>query len=85
MKKILLVPLTLFLLLTSGCVTTEVDLPNNGGRFKRTSFLSNQSIGKIDVRTPNATGVTIDSYGNNSTEVVEKARALADALARAAK
>jgi hypothetical protein len=68
----------------SGCVHTEVDLPNSGGHFSRTSFLSNQSVGKIDVRTSGSQnpGVSIDSYGNNSTEVAAAALALANALAK---
>jgi hypothetical protein len=68
----------------SGCVHTEVDLPNNGGHFSRTSFLSNQSVGKIDVRTSGSQnpGVSIDSYGNNSTEVAQAALQLANALAK---
>lgn len=68
----------------SGCVHTEVDLPNNGGHFSRTSVLSNQSVGKIDVRTSGSQnpGVSIDGYDNNSTEVAQAALALANALAK---
>lgn len=74
----------MFVAAFSGCVHTVVDLPNNGGHFSRTSILSNQSVGKIDVRTggsPNP-GVSIDGYGNNSTEVAQAALALANALAK---
>ena len=74
MKTLVIAALALAL---SGCVHTEVELPNNGGKFSRTSFLSNQSIGKVDVRTPNSTGVTIDSYGNDSSEVAQAALSLA--------
>lgn len=78
-RTLFIVPLAA---LFSGCVHTEVELPNHGGKFKRTSVLSNQSVGKIDVRTAGSQnpGVTVDGYGNNSTEVAKAALALANAL-----
>lgn len=68
--------------LLSGCVHTVVELPNNGGKFSRTSFLSSQTVGKVEVKLsgPDA-GVKIGNYGQEGTTVAAQALQLAaDAL-----
>jgi hypothetical protein len=68
-------------LLFTGCVHTEFELPNNGGKLSRTSVLTNHNIGELDVRTagPNP-GVKLKGYGSDQTTAAADALALAASI-----
>lgn len=63
----------------SGCVHTVIELPNNGGRYSSTTFLATRRADKIVVTLGDGKGVTVDGYGQSSTEVAKAALATAQA------
>lgn len=73
---------TLVVFAQAGCVSTSVELPNGGGKYHRTSFLSTQSAGKVEVQLGPDKKVTIDNYGTNSTDLAAQALALANKIAK---
>lgn len=84
MKNILALVLLTAALLASGCVHTEIEL-KDGSKFSRTSFLSNQTVGDVDVNMEGPQkGVRIKSYGQNGTDVAAKALETAAAALRKA-
>lgn len=84
MKTITTLFLIALIMIASGCVHTEIEL-KDGSRFSRTSFLSNQTVGDVDVNMDGPQkGVRIKSYGQNGTDVAAKALETAAAALRKA-
>lgn len=71
--------LTLLILasLCAGCIHTEIELPNSGGKYSSTTFLASRQAAKIVVTMGDGKGVTIDGLGQQSTDVAKQALATA--------
>lgn len=57
----------------AGCVHTEVELPNNGGRYSSTSFLATRQARAVNVKLGPDKSVTISGYGQDGTETAKEA------------
>jgi hypothetical protein len=68
-RSLILAALSAVALCGGGCTSTTITDPKTGFVFKRTSLLSSQSIGTVDVRTGGDTGVKIEGLQQNQTEM----------------
>lgn len=78
MKSIRLLACLLLAAAAAGCTATTYTDPS-GAKFTRTSFLSKQSIGKVDLKAGDKS-LKIEGYSNEQTEI---AAAVATAVANA--
>lgn len=62
----------------TGCVHTEIDLPNVG-HYSNTAVLATRQARSIDVKLGADKGVKVSGYGQDSTEVAKQALATAQA------